>query len=689
MNYLTFLILGLGAGAVFAAISLGIVLVYRGSGVVNFGQAALAIWPAYTFSLLRTNGNYIPPLPVVPSFHVTSGPTPFWASFLLALVTAAAMGWLAHRLVFRPLRRAPMLAKVVATVGIMLYLQALIVLRFGTNPVAAPAVLPSGPVHFAGVVVPRDRFYLTGLTVLTAIVLWMIYRYTRFGLATRAAAESEKGASLLGLSPDRLASVNWVLGATIAGLGGILVAPITDLSPDLASLLVVPALGAALVGRLSSFGLTAGAAIAIGIIESEITNLQTTYSWFPKEAVQEAVPFLVIVVVMYVLGDKLPIRGTIADARLPRASMAPHVGRSALICVALGTIAIIVFPSEFRLGLITSLVAAIVCLSFVVLTGYVGQISLSQMAFAGIAGFTLSHLTYDWGIPFPVAPILAALAAGAVGLFVGLPALRIRGVTLAIVTLATAVAIDDWLFAAPSFAGSFNGAPVRPPELFGFHFGIAAAGPHEYPNRAFGIFVLLVLALASVLVARMRKSVLGRRMLAVRTNERAAAAAGISVTGTKIAAYGISSLIAGFGGAMIAYQQGNPSEASFTALASVTFLAIAYLGGIASVPGAIFAGMITASGLTFTATQKWLNLPQTYQPLIAAAGLILMALLNPEGAWAVTLQNFRWLGQRFVPWGGERSGAGQVVAGEDSVRPRHGQAPSLSGATINAGRKTP
>jgi len=570
----------------------------------------------------------------------------------------------------------------------MLYFQALVVLRFGPDPITAPQALPSGTVHVVGVTIPVDRLYLAALTVIVAVGLWAVYRFTRFGLATRAAAENEKGASILGFSPDGLASINWILGAVIAGLGGILVAPITTLTPALASVLLVPALAAALVGRLTSFGITAVAAIVMGMVESEITYIQTTVAWFPKEAVQEALPFLVIVVVLFLSGDKLPIRGALEAGRLPRSSISPNIGRSAAIATAVGLAGVLTFPSQLRFGLIASMVMAIVCLSFIVLTGYVGQISLAQMEFAGIAGFMVCHFGGD-GIPFPLAPLLAALVATVVGVVVGIPALRIRGVMLAVVTLATAVAMDDWLFASPLFAGGFTGVSATPPNFLGIHFGIDAY-IHDYPNPRFGVFVLLVTVGLCVVVARMRRSVLGRRMLAVRTNERAAAAAGISVTSTKLAAYAISSFIAGVGGALLAYQQIDPAGSSFTALTSVSVLAVAYLGGIASVPGAVLAGVIGAGGLFFVAAQLWVHLPPAYQPILAAAGLISAAVVNPEGIWVVTAGQLGALVGKLSPSRRKLRGtvAGDAIGplNNDLIATDEEQRPPVAAGIDDAGR---
>ncbi|MGI8984200.1 MAG: branched-chain amino acid ABC transporter permease, partial [Acidimicrobiales bacterium] len=286
-----FLLLGLGAGAVYAGLGLGLVLVHRVSGVVHVAHGAVAAYVAYVFVELRTQGDLVLPVGRV---DLGAG-VGFGAAFGLSLVVAAAVGLAAYLAVFRPLRGAPALAGLVASVGMTATLQALIVLRFGGGGRPVPAILPSGPVSVLGSEVPRDRLLLAAIVVLAAVVLWAVFRFTRFGLASRAASDDVTGVALLGRSPDALAAANWVAASVLAGAAGILVSPVTGLDPVTTTLLVVPALAGALVGRLASFGVTVAAALALGMSQSLLLLAQDNWSWIPRAGVREAVPLVVIV----------------------------------------------------------------------------------------------------------------------------------------------------------------------------------------------------------------------------------------------------------------------------------------------------------------------------------------------------------------------------------------------------------
>lgn len=613
-----FLLLGLGAGAVYASLGLGLVLVHRVSGVVHVAHGAVAAYVAYVFVELRTAGDL-----VLPVGRLDLGDeVPVAAAFGLGLVVAAAVGLLAYGLVFRPLRGAPALAGLVASVGLMATLQALIVLRFGATGRPVPAILPAEPVRLFGADVPRDRLLLAAIVVVVAAVLWAVYRFTRFGLASRAAADDTTGVALLGWSPDRLAATNWGVASVLAGAGGILVAPVTGLDPVTTTLLVVPALAAALVGRLASFAATVAAALALGMVQSLILLLQDNYSWIPRAGVREAVPLLVIVVALSLgAGARLArARGswTGPGSRLPLAGRPGRVALLATVGTLVGVLAVYGLRGQDRMALVTSLVGALVCLSIVVLTGWSGQISLAQMAFAGVAGFSLSRLATSAGIPFPVAPLLAALLAALVGLVVGLPALRARGVSLAVVTLAGAVVVEEVVFKSPTLTGGFGGSRVPAPSLFGWR--IDPAGP------AFGLVVLAVLVATAVGLARLRGRAGGRRLLAVRANERAAAAAGVDVTAARLRAFALSAFLAGVAGALLGYQQGQLSFGSFGVFVSLAYLAVAYVGGIAGIGGALVGGLLVPNGLAFTL----LDLGR-YQLLASGLGLMAVTVLAPGG----------------------------------------------------------
>jgi branched-chain amino acid transport system permease protein len=281
-----------------------------------------------------------------------------------------------------------------------------------------------------------------------------------------------------------------------------------------------------------------------------------------------------------------------------------------------------------RLALDTSLVGALVCLSIVVLTGWSGQISLAQMAFAGVAGFSLSRLSVDVGIPFPAAPVLAAILAAVAGLVVGLPALRARGVSLAVVTLAGGVAVEEVVFKSPVLTKGFGGSRVPVPGLFGVR--LEPSGP------GFGLLVLAVLLVTALGLAWLRSSGAGRRLLAVRANERAAAAVGIDVTVARLGAFAVSAFLAGVAGTLLGYQQGQLSFASFGAFVSLSYLAVAYLGGIAGIGGALLGGLLVPSGLVFTL----LDLGR-YQLLASGLGLVAVTVVAPGG-----LTGLVWLRRR-------------------------------------------
>ncbi|MGI9022524.1 MAG: ABC transporter permease [Acidimicrobiales bacterium] len=626
--YFVFAVLGLGTGAVYAALALGLVLEHRVSGVVNFAHGAMAAYVTYAFVELRASGDVVLPVVGLPGrFHLVDRP-PFWLCVAVALVLAAALGLIVYALVFRPLRPAPALARVVASVGLLVALQAVIVLRFGGVDRLVAPVLPNSPITIGGAVVPRDRLLLAAAVVAVTVGLWAVYRFTGFGLASRAMADDPATTARLGRPTGWLAAANWVIASVLAGVAGILVAPITALNPGTYTLLVVPALAAALVGRLSSFAVTTAAALAIGVAQSELVQLQDTFRWLPSVGLREGLPLVVIIAAMAAAGRAVPERSEPAEARLPAARRPQHVAVWSTVGVVATATALFVLGAELRLGLVTSLIGAVVCLSLVLLTGWVGQISLAQMAFAGVAGFGLSKLGQGAGIPFPVAPLLAATLAGVAGLLLALPALRVRGVNLAVVTLAGAVAVEELVFRNPALTGGFGGTQIPAPSLAGIDLGIARGG--DYPSPVFGLLVLSVVTALALALVVVRRGAAGRRLLAVRANERGAAAAGIDVGAAKLAAFGASAFVAGCAGTLLGYSQGQLSFASFGVFVSLAFLAVAYVGGIGSVSGALVGGALVGGGIVFT----WLDQIAgwgRYQAVIAGLGLVVVSVLFPDG----------------------------------------------------------
>ena len=292
----------------------------------------------------------------------------------------------------------------VASVGLFLYFWAVIGLDWTVTPAVRP-ILPRTNVMLFGKLVGEDRLILAAMVVVVACVLWLVSRHTRFGLATTAAAENQKGAVLAGLNPERIAAVNWMVATSLAGLAMIFSAQIVALDPLNNSLLIVPALAAALLGSFKSYPITAAAAIGIGMLQSELLNLQSDWSWLPNVGIQQGVPFLIILVTMAVRGESLPTRGHLREGRYP---VAPDPGRAGIVTLVLGAlagIAMLTVGADWRSAIITSSIFALLALSVVVVTGFVGQISLAPYAFAGFAAFAMVKLS-DAGLPFPVAPLV-------------------------------------------------------------------------------------------------------------------------------------------------------------------------------------------------------------------------------------------------------------------------------------------
>jgi ABC-type branched-subunit amino acid transport system ATPase component/branched-subunit amino acid ABC-type transport system permease component len=625
-DHVRFLLLGLGNGAVFGALALALTLTYRSSGIINFATSSIALITAYVYSYLRA-GKLLVLIPGLPDTVSIGGKLSLWPALLAAVVFAALLGLVLHLLIFRPLRNAPPVARAIAALGVSLVITALIAAKLGTALVAAPPVFPSRLWTAGSLSISSDRVYFAVTVLALALVLAVVFRRTRFGLATRAAAETEKGAYVSGVSPDRIAAGNWMISSAAAGLAGVLIAPMVPLIPVSYTLFIVPALAAAVIGGFRNGVVAVVAGILIGAFQSEAQHLQTSYGWLPSSGLPELVPLVLILLVLVVRARPLPGRGAVIVANLGRAPRPHHLLVPTAVPAALALVGLFVLSSDLRLGLISSLLYAVIGLSVVVVTGYAGQVTFAQLPLAGVAAFLVPPLADNLHIPFPFAPLLAALAATVVGVVIGLPALRIRGLTLAVVTLALAYAVEALWFRNVDIVGS-DGLAVPTPKIFGWDLGVGKGT--DFPRSTFGLVALVVLVLAALGVARLRTSRLGSRMLAVRANERSAAASGVNVVQVKIAAFAIGAFIAGLGGALLAYEAGNVTFDPFTAILGLTFFGTVYLAGTTSVSGGLLAGVTAVNGILYVLVGKVVSTGQWYE-VVTAVLLVITVIFNPEG----------------------------------------------------------
>ena len=293
------------------------------------------MYPAYGYATLREQGeiflpwfDFIPGPVDLPVSIAFAGPVSKVAALGGALALSALLGLALHFLVFGPLRTSPPISKIIASLGVLSYLQSIAAHHFGAQPRLVDGILPDGSVENVlglGGNLAYSRIAIALIAVLVGLLLWSYYRFTMTGLATRAADESPGGAALLGWSSGRLASINWLISALITGLAGVLFLDITSLSPVGYTLLIVPALGAALLGNLTSPLIAAVGGIAIGVVQSASVRV-VGFDWWPDalpaNGVRSAVPLVVIVLVQFARGHQLPIRSTIVTRPQPRAPLA-------------------------------------------------------------------------------------------------------------------------------------------------------------------------------------------------------------------------------------------------------------------------------------------------------------------------------------------------------------------------------
>jgi sulfate-transporting ATPase len=651
-----FAILGLGAGALYAIAAIGLVLVYRGSRVVNFAQGAMGMVAAYVFY----------------EVHQVWGVNTIIAASL-GVLTSAAVGAAFHLLFMRRMKEAAVLTKIVATLALLVVLQELVTLIFGQSPRSVNSSLPTASVSIFGALVGEDRLWIFGIVLVLTIVLWAIYKFTLFGVATTAVAEKPQAAAALAISPNVIAAANWAIGAALGGLAAILLVPITSLSSDILSLMVIPILAAAVVGRFSSFPITMLAGLAIGIAQSEVTRWVNAPGW------DTAVPFIFVAVALIGRARTIAGKGE-SSGRLPNLG----TGRITPGLVLLGAVAAIlciwvVLPSAWVAQLQLQMVIAIILVSIVVVTGFAGQVSLVQMGLAGIGAVIAGRLYAFRGWPFELAVLGAVVAMVPICVVVGLAGVRTRGVHLAIVTLGLAYFLDAVVFGNPAFSTGL-GFQTAGPRFFGIQINALT-----YPAR-YATVTLVFLVLVGLAVANLRRGRAGRRLIAVRTNERAAAALGVSVVGAKLYAFALGGMIAAVGGILLAFDPLLSGTIDFSGLQSVTLMQDAVFGGVGHLGGPLigstFLGNTLGQRIFFFVGG---NGP-FYLSLVSGIGLLIMLPRAPDGLAALVHSRSarrlaalrRRLPTRSRPSSAESAAADGGAVGARAARPKALRVDNLS-----------
>jgi sulfate-transporting ATPase len=610
-----FALLGLGAGGLYALAAIGLVLVFRGSGVVNFAQGAMGMVAAYVYYQV----------------HVTDG-APVAVAVIVGLLASALLGAVYYGVFMRRMVDASQLAKIVSTLALLVVLEALAVLRYGFLPKVVKSILPTGTMNVFGAIVGEDRIWVFFIVLVLTVILWVVYKYTTFGVATTAVAENPRMAAALAVSPNVVAAINWAVGAALGGLSAILLAPITGLSVGALTGVVIPVLAAAVIGRFRSFPITMLTGLVIGIAQSEVTRYVST----PGAAT--AIPFIVVTVVLLVRS-----RSTIGReehfGRMPSLG----TGRIPPGLVAFGVVITLLcnwffFPEAWVSALQIQVIVSIILVSFVVITGYAGQLSLVQFGMAGIGALVAGWLYSGHHWDFPLAMLAGMLAVIPVGLVVGLAGVRTRGVNLGIVTLGLGVTLEAGVFGNSKYVGGLAGYTANNPTFFGIQVS-GLFDPKRYTTLA-----LIILVLLGFSVANLRRGRVGRRLIAVRTNERAAAALGVSVVGAKLYAFVLSGMIAAAGGILLTFRSPALDYSGFASVQSITYLQASVLGGVGHLGGPLVGSGVQPDTLGQQIFSFLGGNVATYLAIASGVGVMVLLTYFPDGLVAlIRLQNRWWL----------------------------------------------
>ncbi|HVA61549.1 MAG TPA: branched-chain amino acid ABC transporter permease/ATP-binding protein [Mycobacteriales bacterium] len=605
------ILLGTIIGMTYGLLAVGLVLIYRTNRIINFAHGQIGAFGAAVFGL------------VVVKYHV-----PYWLTFPFALAVAGAIGAAAETGVVRRLRKAPRLVSIVATLGVG---QFLVIFALVINSTASAGALfpqPSWlPVFNVGAL--RITQAYSGMLILSPIAvigIALFLRFSRFGLALRAAAANPEAARMSGIFSSRMSSLAWAIAGALSAFSAILTQPTQGFTSgdSFGPALLLRALTAAVVARMQSLPAALGAGVGLGILEQLLL-------WnYPRSGLVEVTLFVIILVTLLAQRRRVgrdEEKGSWAAVQalrplpdaLRRIWVIRNLGLVAGIPALAFTACLPLLISNSASVTVTSILAfSIVGLSVGILTGLGGQLTLGQFAVAAIGAVVSFYVSRHTG-DFVLAFLYAGLGAGIVSVIIGLPALRIRGLMLTVTTLSFALATPAWLLAQPWMLG--DGVTPRIPTVFGHPLDTG----HSYYYFAFVVFVLCL-----ILARNVRRSGFGRLLVAIRDNEDNARAFTIRASAVKLQGYLLAGFIAGVGGAMYGHSLSSIGVTAFPVDASIAVVVMTVIGGVSLLAGPII-GAIYLIGIP--------TLPLDSLGLAATQfGALLLVLFLPEGigGWALT-----------------------------------------------------
>jgi branched-chain amino acid transport system permease protein len=619
-QFLEFTVLGIAIGACYAISATGLVVTYTTSGVFNFAHGAVGMIAAFCYWELLAHH-----VPVALSLVI------------ILLIGGPVLGAFVERVFMRRMYGASAERPIMVTLGLLLILMGAAILIW--SPTVARTVNPlvGGTFPLFGVNLPWQDLIILIVAIVVAVALRFLFHSTRLGYALRAVVDDPDLLTMSGASPNAMSRTGWMMGFFLAALAGVLIAPTlgTGIQVDTLTLLVVNGYAAAVVGRLKNIPMTFVGGIVLGLLVTYFQNYAPQHLPQGIGAELTAVLPMVFLFIALVAMPSVRLRavGRLSTIRIPRVAS----GRESLAGGALFIVAAIIFslffgPVFLSEGLSTvgpiagqTMVYGIIALSLVLLTGYAGQVSLCQFAFMGIGAFCMGKVAGGGSL---LGLVVAVAVCAAVGALIALPTIRLRGLYLALATFAFAEAVQLGLFADTRVYGD-QGLNVNRIVLPGLSF--------ESDHAEF-MLVTVVFVLAALLVLAIRRSLFGRRLVAMNDSPAACATIGLNISFTKVAVFAISAGLAGLGGALWGTLQTTVGTTDFDIFSGVMFLLFLVVWSVRTVTGAFLAALTFA---VFTNVQGWSKV----EGLFAGAGIILI------GRAANGILGLEWFADHIrLPW---------------------------------------
>lgn len=640
-DLIAYTIFGLVTASIYAIAASGLVVTYTTSGVFNLAHGATGMFGAFVYWQLRFAWNW-----------------PAWLALLIVVgVLAPLFGSVIEKVLMRNLADATEATKLAVTIGVLVALVGAALWIW--NPQTSrpfSAFYAGSKVKILGVPVTSDQLITVGIGLLCAVGLRALLYRTRIGLDMRAVVDDRALVLLNGGRPDRASMFSWALGSMLASLAGILIAPYLQLSVIPLTLLVVNAYAAAVIGRLRSLSMTVVGAVIIGLLQSYAVGYlpTSTVSWLQR--LPDTIPIIVLFIALLVLPHQR-LRG--GASRRSREAFPIPTYRLALIGSAIVVVAAIaigpLLGTQPLFSMSSGLALGIVGLSLVPLVGYGGQISLCQMTYAGIGAVVWAHATSKGNL---AGLVLAFVSAAAVGAITALPAIRLRGLYLALATAALAEFCDTFVFGLSSITVFGHTIP-----LFG-NGSLPASRPNfpllrETSDRTYLIVLAAIFCAVGIGIVALRRSRYGRMLLAMRESPAACAMLGLRLTTVKLGVFSLSAGIAGLGGALLAGLSTQFTPDAFAFFQNLPLLLLMMAGGVAMVSGAFFGAMALGVFSAVGSVSALFNRATSLLPGLVGVGLG----EQPNGVVADIAAGLSKLGRR----GARRESAAPTAADAEPV----------------------